>query len=30
LAESLSMGNPPEGYQDIVSEKIIKILARKI
>lgn len=30
LAEKLSMGDEPEGYKDIVSEKIIKILARKI
>jgi UDP-N-acetylglucosamine 2-epimerase (non-hydrolysing) len=30
LAQKLSMGQEPEGYKEIVSEKIIKILARKI
>jgi UDP-N-acetylglucosamine 2-epimerase (non-hydrolysing) len=30
LAEKLSMGDSPTEYQEIVSEKIVKILARKI
>lgn len=30
ITEKLSMGNEPEGYKEIVSEKIIKIIARKI
>lgn len=30
LAEKLSMGEEPEGYKEVVSEKVVKILARKI